>query len=66
MKLGTFWLSVAAVALAATAVTAHAKYNGEDRGRPVMPAQTNAKWQAECSGCHRAVPPGLLPAASWI
>jgi hypothetical protein len=30
-----------------------------------MPAQSNAKWQAECSGCHLAFPPGLLPAASW-
>jgi len=52
-------------ALAATAMTAQARYNGEDRGRPVMPAQSNAKWAAECSGCHMAYPPGLLPAASW-
>jgi hypothetical protein len=44
---------------------AQAKYNGEDRGRPVMPAEVNAKWQTECSGCHMAFPPGLLPAASW-
>ncbi|GAB4398245.1 MAG: diheme cytochrome c [Rhodoferax sp.] len=43
----------------------HNKYNGEDRGRPVMPAQSNPKWAAECSGCHMAFPPGLLPAASW-
>jgi len=42
-----------------------AKYNGEDRGRPVMPAQSNAKWQTECGSCHLAFPPGLLPAASW-
>jgi cytochrome c553 len=52
-------------ALAATTLGAQAKYNGEDRGRPVMPAQSNAKWVAECSGCHMAYPPGLLPAASW-
>ncbi|TXT40821.1 MAG: diheme cytochrome c [Comamonadaceae bacterium] len=51
--------------LAASAMAAHAKYNGEDRGRPVMPSVTNAKMQAECSGCHMAYPPGLLPAASW-
>ncbi|MDD5029087.1 MAG: diheme cytochrome c [Rhodoferax sp.] len=51
--------------LAATALTAQAKYNGEDRGRPVMPSEVNAKWQAECGGCHMAYPPGLLPAASW-
>jgi cytochrome c553 len=30
-----------------------------------MPAQTNAKWQTECGGCHMAFPPGLLPATSW-
>jgi hypothetical protein len=26
---------------------------------------TNASWQAECSACHIAYPPGLLPASSW-
>lgn len=51
--------------LVATSVGAQAKYNGEDRGRPVMPAEINAKMQTECSGCHMAFPPGLLPAASW-
>lgn len=44
---------------------AHAKYNGEDRGRPVMPGAINAKFQKECSDCHVAYAPGLLPAASW-
>lgn len=51
--------------LAATSLGACAKSNGEDRGRPVMPAHADAKWQAECSSCHVAYPPGLLPAASW-
>jgi len=51
--------------LAATALSSHAKYNGEDRGKPVMPAEVNAKWKAECSSCHMAYPSGLLPAASW-
>ncbi len=41
------------------------KYNGEDRGKPAMPAQINASWKQECSACHMAFPPGLLPAASW-
>lgn len=41
------------------------KYNGENRGKPVMPAQANATWQKECGGCHMAFPPGLLPAESW-
>lgn len=26
---------------------------------------SNAAWQEECSGCHLAFPPSLLPAASW-
>jgi len=51
--------------LLASSFAAHAKYNGEDRGKPMLPAQVNAKWQAECSGCHMVYPPGLLPAASW-
>lgn len=53
------------VVLTATSLGAFAKYNGEDRGKPVMPAQSNAKWAAECGGCHMAYPPGLLPASSW-
>ncbi|OIN90480.1 MAG: cytochrome C [Comamonadaceae bacterium CG1_02_60_18] len=51
--------------LVTTALGAQARYNGEDRGRPVMPSEVNAKWQAECGSCHMAYPPGLLPAASW-
>ena len=55
------------LALVTTSLVANsaAKYNGEDHGRPVMPAQSNARWQAECGSCHMAFPPGLLPAASW-
>ncbi len=41
------------------------KYGGENRGRPLQPAQTNAKFQQECSACHIAYAPGLLPAESW-
>ncbi len=41
------------------------KYGGEDRGRPVAPAQTNAKFQQECGTCHIPFAPGLLPAESW-
>jgi mono/diheme cytochrome c family protein len=60
-----FAKSLLLVVLASMSMVASAKYNGEDRGRPTMPAQVNAKWQTECSGCHMAYPPGLLPAASW-
>jgi len=59
------WTCVALLLMAGTAFAERHKYNGEDRGRPVMPSQNNAKWQAECSGCHLAFPPGLLPAPSW-
>ena len=59
------WTCVALLLMAGTAFAERHKYNGEDRGRPVMPSQSNAKWQAECSGCHLAFPPGLLPAPSW-
>lgn len=41
------------------------KYGGEDRGKPVQPAQLNAKWLKECGSCHLAYSPGLLPAESW-
>ena len=43
----------------------HGKYGGENRGKPLQPAQTNAKFQQECSTCHIAYAPGLLPAESW-
>jgi hypothetical protein len=41
------------------------KYGGEDRGKPLQPVQVNAKWKQECSTCHIAYSPGLLPAESW-
>lgn len=61
------------VGLAARADTEHKnqdrkcsqKYAGENRGKPLQPAQLNVLWQQECSACHIAYPPGLLPAASW-
>jgi hypothetical protein len=37
----------------------------DEEGAPLLPAQVNAKWQQECSSCHIAFVPGLLPAASW-
>lgn len=41
------------------------KYGGENRGKPLLSAYANAKFQQECSSCHIAYSPGLLPAASW-
>jgi mono/diheme cytochrome c family protein len=37
----------------------------EKPGRPLQPAKTDAKFQQECSTCHVAYAPGLLPAESW-
>lgn len=66
MKTKHFLTQLVLVTAAFGSVAAHAaKYNGEDRGRPVMPTQSNAKWQTECGSCHMAFPPGLLPASSW-
>lgn len=41
------------------------KYGGENRGKPIQPARVNATFQQECSACHVAYQPGLLPAESW-
>ena len=41
------------------------KYGGENRGKSAQPAQINAKFQQECTACHIAYAPGLLPAESW-
>ena len=38
----------------------------EDEGNAtLLPAAINAKWQTECSACHIAYPPMLLPERSW-
>lgn len=41
------------------------KNGGENRGRSMQPVQFNAKFQQECSTCHVAYAPALLPAESW-
>jgi len=38
---------------------------GGEGGSRQMPPVANAKWKAECAGCHMAYHPGLLPARSW-
>lgn len=64
-KLLGFVLACALIPLGAAAGDHENKYGGENRGKPVLPAQANAKWQQECGGCHMAFAPGLLPAESW-
>ncbi len=39
------------------------EHHGE--GGKYATAATNAKWKSECSACHIAYPPRLLPASSW-
>jgi nitrate/TMAO reductase-like tetraheme cytochrome c subunit len=53
------------IALLPPVAAAGGRYGGEDRGKPLQPAQVNAKWQQECGSCHIAYAPGLLPAESW-
>jgi hypothetical protein len=54
------------VALGCTAALADAdKYGGENRGKPLLPRQSNSLWKQECGSCHLAFAPGLLPAESW-
>lgn len=39
-------------------------HEGKGRNNSLMNVM-NATWQTECSACHMAYPPGLLPADSW-
>ncbi|MDP2786548.1 MAG: diheme cytochrome c [Pseudomonadota bacterium] len=48
-----------------TALADSDKYGGENRGKPVLPSQSNKLWKQECGACHMAFAPGLLPAESW-
>ncbi|MFN3397703.1 MAG: diheme cytochrome c [Sulfurimicrobium sp.] len=36
-----------------------------DGNENLAPAATNPQWKTECSACHIAYPPSLLPARSW-
>ena len=38
---------------------------GADHDRILTPAAGNAAWKTECSACHLAYPPALLPEDSW-
>jgi hypothetical protein len=58
-------LAMGVMISAAQADSGSGKYGGENRGKPLQPAQTSAKFQQECSTCHIAYAPGLLPAESW-
>ena len=51
---------LAAFGLLSLATLAHADEGGQRNRVPLLPL-----YQQECSACHVAYPPGLLPAASW-
>jgi hypothetical protein len=56
----TAWSALAALACGfGLPLVAHAD-GKHGRGLPLLPA-----YQQECSSCHVAYPPGMLPAASW-
>ena len=44
------------------AALAQPAYAGE---KPALRAPLSSRYQQECSGCHLAYPPGMLPADSW-
>ena len=55
-------LGLAVLLSSAIISVAHAEDDDDDeRVTPVR----NAQWQTECSACHLAFPPRLLPAESW-
>ncbi|MCV2353007.1 diheme cytochrome c [Paucibacter sp. B2R-40] len=47
------------------ALSLFAAHADEDRGRSGASLPLLPKYQQECSACHLAYPPGMLPAASW-
>ncbi|MBZ4200654.1 MAG: diheme cytochrome c [Methylotenera sp.] len=60
------WLQFLVVMTSITATSALLASGGfSDNGARQMPAVANAKWKAECSGCHMLYHPGLLPERSW-
>ncbi len=56
-----------ALSLVSTAALAESgnRYGGKDRGKTLIPGQSNSLWKQECGSCHLAFAPGLLPAESW-
>lgn len=58
-----FFILISSVSAAGSLL---ASGGGEVEGRSrQLPPVSNAKWKAECSSCHMAYHPGLLPERSW-
>ena len=58
------WMVVVRRGMLAVCLIPLAAIANEGRA-PLFPAQVNSKWRQECSSCHIAYAPGLLPAESW-
>jgi cytochrome c553 len=66
MTMNILYSVILGLALGCTAALADSdQYGGENRGKAVLPSQSNSKWKQECGSCHLAFAPGLLPAESW-
>lgn len=56
------WVPIAATALVLLPITLAVQ---ADEGRAPRAVPPSPSYRAECSSCHIAYPPSLLPAASW-
>ena len=58
-------LLLPAVTMAEDEENEQGESDGKSLTLALQPGQVNVKWQQECSSCHIAYAPGLLPAESW-
>jgi len=64
-------VSITALVLIGSMQESVGRYHGSERGESgeggnaAYLRANNATWQAECSACHMAYPPSMLPASSW-
>ena len=56
---------VGALSLLAFSLPSGGEARGDGGASDLMPRTANKNWQQECSSCHLAYPPSLLPKASW-
>lgn len=59
------WIRLGILVLTVSATGALLAGGGESGGERRLPAVSHPAWQSECSACHLAYHPALLPARSW-
>jgi mono/diheme cytochrome c family protein len=64
-KAKKFTVAISLMLLLLSSFGAMQAFADDDEHEGRMPTATNATFQTECSACHMAYPPGMLPAASW-